>query len=64
MCLYHPNARREGEFERLKTLQGPQLDNFRKQLSLCLRKPLKNCQTAPKSPYVVREGFKKKIIQI
>ncbi len=30
VCLYHPNARWEGEFEWLKTLQGPQLENCRK----------------------------------
>ncbi len=29
VCLYRPNARSEGEFEWLKTLQGPQLENCR-----------------------------------
>ncbi len=40
VCLYHPNAR-WGEFEWLKTLQGPQLDNCRKRLSFGVRKPYK-----------------------
>ncbi len=43
----------------LKTPQGPQLENCRERLSFGVRKPLKNCQTAPTSPRVVREGFKK-----
>ncbi len=30
VCLYRPNARWGGEFEWLKTLQGPQLENSRK----------------------------------
>ncbi len=29
VCLYSPNARWRGEFEWLKTLQGPQLENSR-----------------------------------
>ncbi len=41
VCLYRPNARWEGEFEWLKTLQGPQLENCRKLLNLRVRKPLK-----------------------
>ncbi len=61
MCLYRPNARWGGEFEWLKTLQGPQLENCRKRLSFGLRKPLKNYKTAPTSPHVVWEGFKKKL---
>ncbi len=46
--LYHPNAQWEGEFEWLNTLQGPQLDNIRKQLNLGVRKP---CQKLSNSPY-------------
>ncbi len=41
MCPYRPNARWGGEVEWLKALQGPQLENCRKQLSLGVRKPLK-----------------------
>ncbi len=37
MCLYCPNARRGGEFEWLKTLQGSQPENCRKELSLGVR---------------------------
>ncbi len=60
VCLYRPNTRWEGEFEWLKTLQGPQLENCRKLLSHWVRKPLKkNCQTSSISPHVVWEGFKK-----
>ncbi len=36
--LYPPNARWGGEFEWPKTLQGPQLENCRKYLSLGVRK--------------------------
>ncbi len=36
MCLYRPNARWEGEFEWLKTLQVLQLENCRKLFSDCL----------------------------
>ncbi len=57
MCLYRPNARGGGEFEWLKTLQGPQLENCREVAGSENLK--KNCQTAPTSPHVVREGFKK-----
>ncbi len=42
MCLYRPNARWEGQFEWLKTLQGPQLEHYRKSFwsqSLGVRKP-------------------------
>ncbi len=58
-CLYRPNAWREGEFEWLKTLLGPQLENCRKEF--WGQKTLKkcNCQTVPTSPHVVWEGFKK-----
>ncbi len=56
VCLYRPNARWGEEFEWLKTLQGPQLENFRTLLSLGVRKPLRNGQT---SPHVVWEGFNK-----
>ncbi len=39
VCLYRPNARRGGEFERLKTLQGLQLENCRTYLNLGISKP-------------------------
>ncbi len=52
-----PNARWEGEFECLKTLQGPQLENCRKYSGSENLK--ENGQTAPTSPHVVWEGFKK-----
>ncbi len=39
VCLYRPNARRGGEFEWLKTLQRPQLENCRTYLSLGISKP-------------------------
>ncbi len=57
MCLYRPNARWGGEFEWPKTLQAPQLENCRERLSFGVRKP--SGQTAPTSPHVVWEGFKK-----
>ncbi len=38
MCLYRPNAQWEGEFEWLKTLQGPQLENCREKFSSGARK--------------------------
>ncbi len=53
MCIYRPNSRREGEFEWLNTLQGSQLES---QGQKTFKK--KN-QTAPTSPHVVWEGFKK-----
>ncbi len=52
----------EGEFERLKTLLGPQLENCRTKLSLGVRKPLTkklSNSTYCTSPHVVCEGFKK-----
>ncbi len=45
VCLYRPNARWGGEFEWLKTLQGPLLENCRKQLNLRVRKPLKKSKS-------------------
>ncbi len=58
MCLYRPNARWEGEFEWLKTLQGPQESD--KIVESWGKKTFKeNGQTAPTSPHVVWKGFKK-----
>ncbi len=62
VCLYRPNARWEGEFEWLKTFQGPQLENSRRYLSLGVRKPYKNCQTEPTSPHVIWEVSRKIIL--
>ncbi len=58
MFLYRPNERRGEEFEWLKTLQGPQLETFRK-VSGSENLLKKMCQTAPTSPHVVWEDFKK-----
>ncbi len=59
MCLYRPDARREGEFEWLKTPRITagelQKKRFRGQKTF-----KKYYQTAPTSPHVVWEGFKKK----
>ncbi len=57
--LYRPNARWGGEFERLKTLQGPLLEIIAENGLVSGSENLKNCQTAPISPHVVWEGFKK-----
>ncbi len=57
VCLYHPNAL-WGEFECPKTLQGSQLENCIDSWFLG-SESLKKYQTAPTSPHVVWEGFKK-----
>ncbi len=55
--LYRPNARWGGEFEWLKTLQGPQLRIAEN--SWVSENLKKNNQTASTSPHVVWEGFNK-----
>ncbi len=56
--LYRPNAWWGGEFEWPKTLKDHSW-RIAEKLSLGVRKPKNNCQTAPTSPHVVWEGFKK-----
>ncbi len=58
VCLYRPNAQLEGEFEWIKTLQGPQLENCRKR-SRGQKTVKQKSQTAPTSPNIVWEGSKK-----
>ncbi len=60
VCLYRPNARWGGEFEWLKTLQGPQLENCRKRLSFGVRKPLQNLSNSPYITTCCLGGFQEK----
>ncbi len=50
----------EESFEWPKTLQGSQLEIV--EISLGVRNLKKKNQTSPKSPHVVREGFKKIVL--
>ncbi len=59
VCLYRPNARWGGEFEWLKTLQGPQLEIAENSWVSGSENLKINGQTALTSPHVVWEGFKK-----
>ncbi len=67
MCLYRPNARLGGEFEWLKTLSltlwprttAGELQKIVESRGQKTLKKKKKGQTAPTSPHVVREGFKK-----
>ncbi len=59
VCLYcYPNARREGEFEWLKTPRTI-AGELQKIVESRGQKTEKKGQTAPTSPHVVWEGFKK-----
>ncbi len=62
VCLYRPNAWLEGEFEWLKTLLGPQLENCRKLLSLGVRKPLKKKFKQPLHHHMLFGRVSRKII--
>ncbi len=60
VCLYRPNAQWDGEFERLKTLQEPQLENYRKELSLGVRKPFQKLSNSTYATTCCLGGFQEK----
>ncbi len=60
-CLYRPNAWWGGEFEWPKTLQGPQLENFRERLGFGVIKPLKNLSNCPYITTCCLGGFQEKL---
>ncbi len=62
MCLYRPNAWWEGEFEWINTLQGPQLENCRKEWSLRVRNPLKQFSNSLYITTCCLGGFQENII--